>query len=158
MGVELNMFEEEKYKDMAQPADLKNAKELTEIEGEAHVLIQNDVFSSVEKSEDFSNYISYMGRSHALSSKEKLTPDQQEQLKFMEGNAREFKTGDWRSVKPIFLSEKCKQCGLCFPVCPDDAIPVNSDLKREDFDYDYCKGCGVCAKVCPFGAIEMKEE
>ena len=22
------------------------------------------------------------------------------------GNAREFKTGDWRSVKPIFLSEK----------------------------------------------------
>ena len=36
------------------------------------------------------------------------------------GNAREFKTGDWRSMKPIFLSEKCKQCGLCFPVCPDD--------------------------------------
>lgn len=47
------------------------------------------------------------------------------------GNAREFKTGDWRSVKPIFLSEKCKQCGLCFPVCPDDAIPVNSDLKEK---------------------------
>ena len=32
------------------------------------------------------------------------------------GNAREFKTGDWRSQKPIYLSEKCKQCGLCFPV------------------------------------------
>ena len=40
---------------------------------------------------------------------------------YQAGNAREFKTGDWRSVKPIFLSEKCKQCGLCFPVCPDDA-------------------------------------
>ena len=74
------------------------------------------------------------------------------------GNAREFKTGDWRSVRPVFLSEKCKQCGLCFPVCPDDAIPVNKEMKREDFNYDYCKGCGVCAKVCPFGAIEMKEE
>jgi len=71
------------------------------------------------------------------------------------GNARNFKTGDWRSHKPIFLSEKCKQCGLCFPVCPDDAIPVGEDQKRTDFDYDYCKGCGVCAKVCPFGAIEM---
>ena len=23
------------------------------------------------------------------------------------GNAKEFKTGDWRSVKPIYLSEKC---------------------------------------------------
>ena len=71
---------------------------------------------------------------------------------------KEFKTGDWRSTRPVFLSDKCKQCGLCFPVCPDDAIPVNKDLKREDFDFDYCKGCGVCAKVCPFGAIEMKEE
>ena len=72
------------------------------------------------------------------------------------GNSLEFKTGDWRSQKPVFLSEKCKQCGLCFPVCPDDAIPVNKEQKREDFNYDYCKGCGVCAKVCPFGAIEMK--
>ena len=40
------------------------------------------------------------------------------------GNAMEFKTGDWRSIKPIYLSDKCKQCGLCFPVCPDDAITV----------------------------------
>ena len=48
--------------------------------------------------------------------------------------------------------------GLCFPVCPDDAIPVNENQQREDFNYDYCKGCGVCAKVCPFGAIKMKDE
>lgn len=77
---------------------------------------------------------------------------------YQAGNAMEFKTGDWRSIRPIFLSNQCKQCGLCFPVCPDNAIPVNKDLKREDFNYDYCKGCGVCAKTCPFGAIEMKEE
>ena len=75
------------------------------------------------------------------------------------GNSREFKTGDWRSIRPIFDPEKCKQCGLCFPVCPENAIPVGKDdLKRKDFNYDYCKGCGVCAKVCPFGAISMKEE
>ena len=72
------------------------------------------------------------------------------------GNAIEFKTGDWRSCKPIFLSDKCKQCGLCFAVCPDDAIPVTKEGTRTDFNYDYCKGCGVCAKVCPFKAIEMK--
>lgn len=71
------------------------------------------------------------------------------------GNSVEFKTGDWRSSKPIFLSEKCKQCGLCFPVCPEDSIPV-SDGKRGEFDYDFCKGCGVCSKVCPFKAIEME--
>ena len=75
------------------------------------------------------------------------------------GNAREFKTGDWRSLCPVFIEEKCKQCGLCYPICPENAIPVEKEsLKRLDFDFDYCKGCGVCAKVCPFGAIEMKEE
>jgi len=74
------------------------------------------------------------------------------------GNARDFKTGDWRSIKPIYISEKCTQCGLCFPVCPDDSIPVTKEQKRTDFNYDYCKGCGVCSKVCPFGAIEMKNE
>ena len=72
------------------------------------------------------------------------------------GNAREFKTGDWRSVKPIFLEEKCKQCGLCFPVCPDDAIPVTKDQKRTNFNYDACKGCMVCLKACPFNAIEKE--
>ena len=72
------------------------------------------------------------------------------------GNARDFKTVDWRSTRPVYVKEKCKQCGLCFPVCPDNSIPVNKDQKREDFDYDMCKGCGVCAKVCPFGAIYME--
>ncbi len=75
------------------------------------------------------------------------------------GNAKEFKTGDWRSMKPVYIEEKCKQCGLCFPVCPENAIPVEKgSLKRLDFNFDYCKGCGVCAKVCPFNAIIMKEE
>ena len=47
-------------------------------------------------------------------------------------NSEEFETGDWRSRKPVFHEDKCKQCGLC------------------------CKGCGVCAKACPFGAITME--
>lgn len=72
------------------------------------------------------------------------------------GNAKEFKTGDWRSQKPIWIEKKCKQCGLCFPVCPDDAIPVTKDQKRTDFNYDACKGCMVCLKACPFNAIEKE--
>ena len=74
------------------------------------------------------------------------------------GNSREFKTGDWRNIKPIYIQENCKQCGLCFPVCPDDSIPVSKEQKRGDFDYNMCKGCGVCAEVCPFGAIVMENE
>ena len=77
---------------------------------------------------------------------------------YTSGNSKEFKTGDWRSMKPVYIEEKCKQCGLCFPVCPDDAIPVNKELQREDFDYYACKGCGVCMKACPFNAITMVPE
>ena len=71
------------------------------------------------------------------------------------GNAKEFKTGDWRSQKPIWIEEKCKQCLLCAPVCPDSCIPVK-DSKRGAFDLDHCKGCGICVKACPFGAITME--
>jgi pyruvate ferredoxin oxidoreductase delta subunit len=74
------------------------------------------------------------------------------------GNAELFKTGDWRSMKPIWIEEKCKQCLLCYPVCPDTSILVNEEGKRVDFDYDHCKGCGVCARVCPFKAIDFVEE
>ena len=75
---------------------------------------------------------------------------------FGAGSSKEFNTGEWRTNTPVFIADKCKQCLLCAPVCPDGCIPVK-DSKRADFDYDHCKGCGICAKVCPFGAIEMKE-
>lgn len=70
--------------------------------------------------------------------------------------AEAFHTGEWRVSTPVYRADKCKQCLLCTPVCPDSAIPVK-DGKRLDFDMDHCKGCGICAAVCPFDAIEMKE-
>lgn len=76
---------------------------------------------------------------------------------YASGNSSEFITGDWRTDKPIFIEDKCKQCLLCVPVCPDSSIPVK-DSKRLNFDYDHCKGCGICAKVCPFDAIEIVKE
>jgi len=69
------------------------------------------------------------------------------------GNAANFQTGDWRSRKPKFIEEKCKQCLLCVPTCPDNAIPVNEEGKRTDFNFFACKGCMVCMKACPFNAI-----
>ena len=63
---------------------------------------------------------------------------------FEPATSRHFRTGEWRTATPVFDEEKCKQCLLCFPVCPDSSIPVKD-------------GSGICAKVCPFGAITMKE-
>lgn len=72
------------------------------------------------------------------------------------GTSKEFKTGEWRTQTPVWIKEKCKQCLLCVPVCPDSSIPV-TNCERTEFDYDHCKGCGICAKVCPFDSITMKE-
>ena len=72
------------------------------------------------------------------------------------GGSSKFCTGEWRTKTPVIDWEKCTQCLLCTPVCPDSCIPVK-DGKREDFDLDHCKGCGICERVCSFGAITMKE-
>ena len=74
------------------------------------------------------------------------------------GPARLTMTGEWRANIPVWHEEKCKQCLLCAPVCPDMSIPVNQEGKREDFDYFFCKGCGICANTCPFGAITMVKD
>ena len=76
---------------------------------------------------------------------------------FAGGTAKEFHTGEWRTSTPVFYADKCKQCLLCAPVCPDGAIPVK-DSKRDAFDLDHCKGCGICVKVCPFDAIDFVKE
>lgn len=72
------------------------------------------------------------------------------------GNASEFSTGNWRTNRPILNPEKCRQCLLCIPVCPDSSISVVGD--RTDFDYNHCKGCGICAAVCAFHAISIVRE
>ncbi len=77
-------------------------------------------------------------------------------MMFAGGTSKEFNTGEWRTNTPIFNQDKCRQCLLCTPVCPDGAIPVKNG-ERTDFDYNHCKGCGICVKACPFGAIDMRE-
>lgn len=70
------------------------------------------------------------------------------------GNAEEFKTGDWRSMKPVWHEDKCKHCMMCWAVCPDMSIEVK-DGKMVGIDYDFCKGCGVCTAQCKFGALDF---
>lgn len=72
------------------------------------------------------------------------------------GTAKLFNTGEWRTDTPVLDFDKCKQCLLCVPYCPESSIVVK-DGKRQDFDLDHCKGCGICVKACPFNAITMKE-
>jgi len=73
------------------------------------------------------------------------------------GNASQYKTGDWRSLRPIVEFEKCIQCGVCYIFCPDMAIMKNEDGYFEANLY-YCKGCGICAQECFTGCISMVAE
>ncbi len=73
------------------------------------------------------------------------------------GSASQYRTGDWRSQKPILALEKCIKCGLCYIYCPEGCINQNA---QGDFEVDmyYCKGCGICARECPKDVITMVEE
>lgn len=73
------------------------------------------------------------------------------------GSASRYKTGDWRSQRPIFDLEKCIKCGLCYIYCPEGCIRQNAE---GDFEADmyYCKGCGICVRECPKEVITMVEE
>ena len=73
------------------------------------------------------------------------------------GNARQYKTGDWRSQRPVFNLERCIKCGLCYIYCPEGCIKQNAEGYFEADPY-YCKGCGICAQECPKEVITMVEE
>jgi len=47
----------------------------------------------------------------------------------------------------------CIGCKKCENTCKLDAIHVENNLAR--VDYDKCVGCGLCAKECPVGLIEI---
>lgn len=75
------------------------------------------------------------------------------------GSTVDFKTGDWRSQRPILDREKCIYCGLCWIYCPEGCYrDMGPEEKYFQADLDYCKGCGICAHECPKGAIEMVVE
>lgn len=73
------------------------------------------------------------------------------------GSAAQYRTGGWRSQKPVYDNSKCNKCGLCFIFCPEGCIQQQSD-GFYDPNLFYCKGCGICAKECPKDVITMIEE
>lgn len=79
-------------------------------------------------------------------------------INYVAGSSRNYKTGSWRSMRPIFHEDKCKFCKQCYDFCPDSAITLDETKKKAVVDYNYCKGCGICAKECKFQAITMEEE
>ena len=61
---------------------------------------------------------------------------------------------------PVFLKERCINCGLCDSTCPDMVFQfAKGEYKgremrvNQGLDYYHCKGCLRCVEVCPVNAL-----
>ena len=61
---------------------------------------------------------------------------------------------------PLFLQEKCINCGLCDTTCPDMVFQFSEGeykgkkaMVNRGLDYRHCKGCLRCVDVCPTNAL-----
>jgi L-aspartate semialdehyde sulfurtransferase ferredoxin len=51
--------------------------------------------------------------------------------------------------------ERCVHCGLCTSVCAPQALDINRETMRVQFDYERCVACELCVKVCPVKAMHV---
>jgi len=54
-----------------------------------------------------------------------------------------------------FEIEKCSGCGICYSVCPFDAISPGNGEKVK-FDLEKCQLCGMCSSICPSSTIRTE--
>lgn len=61
---------------------------------------------------------------------------------------------------PVFLKERCINCGLCDSTCPDMVFQFAKGtykgremMVNQGLDYYHCKGCMRCVDVCPVNAL-----
>lgn len=66
---------------------------------------------------------------------------------------------------PIFIKEKCINCGLCHSTCPDMVFQFKRGefngkeiMVNQGLDYYHCKGCLRCVDVCPVNALVCGKE
>ena len=67
------------------------------------------------------------------------------------GNAERYRTGSWRTYRPVWNAKNCIHCLTCWILCPDSSIQAQQG-KVHGIDYDHSKGCGICAHECPITA------
>lgn len=61
---------------------------------------------------------------------------------------------------PVFVKERCINCGLCDSACPDMVFQFEEGeykgrqmMVNKGLDYYHCKGCLRCVSVCPSNAL-----
>lgn len=70
--------------------------------------------------------------------------------------AEENDLGVKGAMKPEWIENKCRFCGLCESKCPMKAISVEKNGKKLIYAEKDCINCGKCVKACPVKAWEGK--
>ena len=52
--------------------------------------------------------------------------------------------------------EKCTHCGACVTICPTNALNLDKDTMKVNFDSKKCIACELCVKACPPRAMVVK--
>ncbi len=70
------------------------------------------------------------------------------------GTSRNYHPGNWVPNKRItYVPKNCIQCGICWAVCPDNAILHDKNGNMIGIDQDACKRCGLCVRSCSANKI-----
>jgi len=59
------------------------------------------------------------------------------------------------SSRPEVVTGKCELCGVCLKSCPPEAIRIEGERLR--FDYQRCIRCFCCRELCPHAALRLKD-
>lgn len=66
---------------------------------------------------------------------------------------------------PLFIKERCINCGLCDITCPDMVFQFAKGsfngkemMVNRGLDYYHCKGCLRCVEICPVNALVKGKE
>jgi coenzyme F420 hydrogenase subunit beta len=62
-------------------------------------------------------------------------------------------------IDKIVKNELCNSCGICYSVCPNEAIRFEKTAKSYHFRVDSakCSHCGRCLNICPGVKVEFKK-
>jgi len=67
------------------------------------------------------------------------------------------------AVEIKFDRQRCKGCGQCVDVCPQENIEMSEKLNKKGHHYAQiideakCTGCGLCYLMCPDLVIEIEK-
>lgn len=66
--------------------------------------------------------------------------------------------------KVVFTEDRCKGCGLCIEVCPQEIIRLADRINSHGYhpaevvEQESCISCGMCAMMCPDVVIKVYKE